>query len=105
MLKADWMLQSPEEIIDSTLLSFNLFPNPASDRLYLYIFRPDNIKNELVTLKFLDLTGRIQRVEEHRITGQQYVLEVKDISQLPTGLYIIEITLSDRVHSLLFSKG
>lgn len=104
MVKAEWMLRSPDEIDNNTLISFTLFPNPASDYFYLMIYRPEDTTNELLTLNFYDLSGRLQRKENHLITGQQYALDIRDIAELTTGLYILEISLSGRKHTILFSK-
>jgi subtilisin family serine protease len=104
MIKADWMLRSPEEIGTNPMISFTIFPNPANEYFYLQIYRPEQTDNEWVTLSFYDLFGNLIRQERHQITGEQFVLGFSDISSLSTGLYILEITCSGRNHTMLFSK-
>ena len=104
MLTADWMLKPLEEITNNTLTSFTLFPNPANDYFYLQVYRPEENRNETITLNFIDLSGRLQRQEIRQITGHQFVLEIRNIDNLLTGLYILEIELSGHRHELLFSK-
>lgn len=104
MIKADWMLQSAEEMKDSTVTSFTLFPNPASGYFYLQIYRPEETDEEVIILNFYDLLGNLYRQEMRQITGEQFMIDVRDISGLATGLYLLEIQLSGRRHTLLFSK-
>jgi len=104
MVKADWLLRSPEEFEDDSFISFTLFPNPVTDYFYLQVFRPEETSNEEVTLNIYDLLGRLQRQDILQITGQQFMSDVRDISNLATGIYILEIRLSGRIYSLLFSK-
>ncbi len=104
MLTADWMLKPLEEITNNTITSFMLFPNPATDYFYLQVYRPEETSNETITLNFIDLSGRLHRQETRQITGHQFVLEIRNIDNLLTGLYILEIELSGHRHELLFSK-
>jgi len=104
MIKADWLLRSPAEFEDDSFISFTLFPNPAADYFYLRVFRPEETNNEEVTLNIYDLLGRLQRQDILQISGQQFMLDIRDISNLATGIYILEIRLSGRIYNLLFSK-
>lgn len=70
-----------------------LWPNPASDhyRLSLSLSEPAEIQTELV-----DITGRIVKGSTHDLTsGLQFLYS--DISDLPGGLYILNIRSEGQV--------
>ena len=65
-------------------LPFTLYPNPVSDALRLS-FTEDN---EAESLTLLDLTGRV-------VATQHNNLEHLDMSALPSGVYMLRVTMKD----------
>ncbi len=70
----------PEETKES---SFKVFPNPASEKLYIRFHGWDGEKE----IKILDITGRT--VMQFRSADQMTEI---DISKLPKGVYLIHAT-------------
>jgi hypothetical protein len=68
--------------IGSDKISFELFPNPASDIVKLSFAE----QNSVVRLKVYSLTGR--QIMEETISKNQFVI---DISKLMPGIYLIEV--------------
>ena len=69
----------PEEMRESTL---KVFPNPASDKLYIRFHGWDGEKE----IKILDITGR----SVYLLKSAEENLEI-DISTLPKGIYLIHV--------------
>jgi hypothetical protein len=78
LLRPPEMLRQLKDVLPAPLL---LYPNPASDRLYL-----DALPDAPVTLTFLDTRGRQVAVRQIS-AGSDYT----DISQLPSGLYLVRM--------------
>lgn len=68
------------------MLSINVFPNPASDRIHVRCGRPDC--EETITVRITDLTGRTVLTQRETATGI-------DVAQMSRGTYILEATMSD----------
>lgn len=65
--------------------SLQLYPNPASDKLYLIIEENTDIRNIMI----LDMQGRmVKRIHDPAPAG---IIDV-DIHDLPAGIYIIKVT-------------
>ncbi|HUP79794.1 MAG TPA: T9SS type A sorting domain-containing protein, partial [Pirellula sp.] len=70
---------------------FNIYPNPASDKLTV-----TNSFNYKSTLHIIDAIGRVVQSSTlepniHQATSTGSVQAVLDVSDLPNGLYTIEI--------------
>ncbi len=74
--------------ISNAFHEYNLFPNPARDKLYI----PQK-NNSIKTIKIINSIGQSQHAEYFQNTSHEYV-EV-DISLLSSGVYFIEM-LSDK---------
>lgn len=66
-------------------IEINLFPNPASDWLFLSVRGISGQTN----LRLLDLQGRI--ILEQRVETNGVLVQKMDVSQLPSGLYVISV--------------
>ena len=104
MLTANWLLQMPEDTGSESFITFSLFPNPATDYFYLGILRPDETDTEEVVMTIYDISSQVWKQKVFDITGSQYILEIEDISGLSTGVYILDILLSEHRYHLLLSK-
>lgn len=76
-----WPYPLSSDDIESTKTQINIFPNPASDVLYL-----DNNPNELNSFNYIvtDITG--QTIQEGIISDRKI-----NISNIPNGLYMLRI--------------
>ena len=70
-----------------------IYPNPVSDKLYVYYKNKD-----ILSIKITDITGRI--IKGNNITSGISVFEI-DLSNLTSGVYFIEI---DTENSKIISK-
>lgn len=66
---------------------FNIYPNPATDRLYVSIDLPNTDK---AVATIVDMTGRIWVEQECSPLDYSQILQL-DISPLPPGIYLISI--------------
>ena len=80
----------------SSQLIWHLFPNPASDHLTLKVF---GLFSDDTVWKITDIMGR-PYTSGHR-TGETTVI---DISQLPTGIYIMQMNDSGHQKHKRFTK-
>ena len=69
--------------ISETVTGFYLFPNPATDKL---ILQSGISGGEKLTLRLIDVTGRILISEDSFVTGTPL-----DISALPPGYYTLQL--------------
>ena len=67
--------------------AFNIYPNPATDRLYVSIDIPNTDK---AVATIVDMTGRIWVEQEYTLLDYSQILEL-DINHLPSGIYLISI--------------
>ena len=65
-----------------------VYPNPAREQLSLYFFLEESARAQLT---FTTLDGRIERVQALELHGGGQVLPVY-ISDLPSGMYILQVT-------------
>ncbi|MHC1705615.1 MAG: T9SS type A sorting domain-containing protein [Tenuifilaceae bacterium] len=69
-------------------VEFDFYPNPASTQVYLRL--ADNIKPE--TIRIVNLSGQV-------VMNKIYDNTSIDISNLPTGIYLFQITFHNQVSS------
>jgi CubicO group peptidase (beta-lactamase class C family) len=74
-----------EEQKNDNDISMEVYPNPASD--HINIILPE--KQDISTIEIIDLNGRIVRIIQ--LNSSQATL---DVSDLPSGMYIIQATAS-----------
>jgi hypothetical protein len=67
--------------------AFNIYPNPATDRLYVRIDIPNTDK---AVATIVDMTGRIWAQQDCPPLDYSQILEL-DINHLPPGIYLISI--------------
>ncbi|MEM9051803.1 MAG: T9SS type A sorting domain-containing protein [Bacteroidota bacterium] len=78
-------IESALNTITSSDLDFRVYPNPASELISLTF--PSRIEKEAVSIRLTDISGRIV-LSQSLLTEKQVV----DISTLPNGLYLIELS-------------
>ncbi|MEO6691137.1 MAG: T9SS type A sorting domain-containing protein, partial [Saprospiraceae bacterium] len=81
---------------NSLSTEFSLYPNPASDVLYLKLSKEDYANTEY---KIIDLFGRINSVSNLNESGSI------DISELSIGNYFLLIKQKERTRVLRFCKA
>ncbi len=84
----EWL--SAEEEVSAT--EFNIFPNPASDKIYLTMlseFSGD------VYVNIYDAVGRM--VYSKQKSAEQSVLEINDFGRLENGIYKVEVSNGEEV--------
>ncbi len=78
-----------------------LYPNPANDRLFLFI-PENNWKNESLSLEFYDAAGKqLKSIEIIKPTMEKHSL---DVSNLRPGFYILKLRQGGRIFSYRFFK-
>ncbi len=85
--------ENPGESIDELSSSFNLYPNPANDRLYI------ETKVEIKEVVIYDIYGRQQELSA--ISGQQTVI---DVTNLNSGVYFVKVVTNEGEVVKRFSK-
>ena len=101
---ADRYLKDIKAPPDNNIVSYNLFPNPVNEYLYLEILRPLDAANETALISYYNLLGTVVKEEEIEIIGAHCVLDFEDLGKLMTGLYFIKIEFPGGVHTLPFMK-
>ncbi|MEI6815970.1 MAG: ice-binding family protein [Bacteroidota bacterium] len=72
--------------VDHNLI--NVYPNPAKDRITVFL-----VSKEKVTIELEDVTGRVLKTMEYKDIAGEFVM---DISGLNTGVYCLKATFSDK---------
>ncbi|HAL64988.1 MAG: Uncharacterized protein XD81_0007 [Bacteroidetes bacterium 38_7] len=74
-----------EGINDNKNHNLNIFPNPASSSLHFYVE-----KSGVYNIYIKDLTGKtiISKPSEYFISGNDYILNIKDLSK---GIYLLQL--------------
>lgn len=93
-VKVDILLFENQEHQKSILL----YPNP--NKGYLQLTFPNSIDPELVSIEILDAKGaQIQQITKFPLKGNSIPIEA---SQLPNGLYFIQLTKQNHIQTLRF---
>ena len=82
-------------ISEANLLKFEMFPNPASDKVTIQL--PSG--TEKATVQFYDYLGRLALTK--KVTSAKNILEVNSLSK---GVYILKVVTEDKVGSQKFIK-
>ncbi|MFM7054913.1 MAG: T9SS type A sorting domain-containing protein, partial [Bacteroidota bacterium] len=77
---------TPSSISETSDIPWRVFPNPTGDKLSLEILASNWNPSTIIRYKLVDNAGR--RVAKGAFTGRQTEL---DLSDLPSGLYILEL--------------
>lgn len=76
----------------------NIFPNPASEKLYIDLKNA----NSNYSIDVIDITGRIQNSIRLQNSNSQYIVDIKE---LPKGMYICRIKAENKsLQSIKFIK-
>lgn len=79
---------TPTESSQAGGLSYNLYPNPAGEILYLEVRKPDEIQWSL-----LSVSGKV--IKHGNPTGHRTPI---DTSPLPRGIYFLKVQTAERVY-------
>jgi hypothetical protein len=80
--------------LNGTLNTLDIYPNPASDNLYLQL-NQKNLKQVRVDL--IDVKGQVLQNYKYPSTGDQFNVII-DISSVPKGIYILRIGSDNNVN-------
>ncbi len=80
--------------------SFNVFPNPISDKLNVNLSLKEN---QNVTLSLLDITGRV--LAEKKLFSVQNIIEIFDTNDLQKGIYFLQIRINGKIKAVELVKG
>jgi serine protease AprX len=86
------------------LVSFNVYPNPAKDHLYLEVYQNQPSIDKLVSITCFDISGRIVFNEKAELSGKGSFLQLRNFDHLSSGYYLLMIELSGQVYSYYFVK-
>jgi serine protease AprX len=84
--------------------SLSLYPNPATDILYLNIQQISESGRQDIQIKFYDLQGILWMTQNRTIENNGFILDLPDISGLIRGVYIVEINISTQSYFLPLIK-
>ncbi len=82
----------------ATNVNYNIYPNPCSDNINI-----DLGTNESVCIKITDALGK--KVFEQNYGSPSKVLNIKEVSALANGFYVMELVFPDHSVSQKFSKN
>lgn len=82
-------LGKTNEVIDSVLDRFKVYPNPTNTDLYI----EGNLPNEIKEAKVNILNSNGQRIKNEVFNGG---LKKIDVAELKSGVYIMELQFSDK---------
>ena len=78
------------EIVSASLEdAIELFPNPAYDKLFIQL--PHNNKNQIKAISIFNVFGELM-IKKLPTEGKNNADVIIDISELPAGIYIVELT-------------
>ena len=89
---------------ENNIITYNLFPNPAGEYIYLEIIQPLDAPDNSVLISFTDILGTIIKQEKRNLIGSHSILYFDDMHSLHTGLYHIKIEFPGGVHTIPFLK-
>ena len=76
----------------------NLFPNPATDQLFLV---HANLDNQPMQVLFTDMSGRV--VKQERMINNTHK-QILDVNTLTPGVYMITVMMNNQVQSFKLIK-
>lgn len=76
------LASAPVTIEKTNEITFNVYPNPTSDKLYVHFVGREGVKE----IRLFDMTGRTIFVK----TTTDRIYEI-DVSSYPTGIYLIDV--------------
>jgi hypothetical protein len=82
-----------DEAFDAS--SINIYPNPSSGKLHIDI---DGEENTEITIRVMDMIGQVQ-LEEKTVFSNGNSSRVFDLSNLASGMYIVNLTKGDQSYS------
>ena len=85
-------------IIDGKNISFQIFPNPARNILFVQV----NGENENATIQIIDATGK--KLKEQKVTLNGNTSLSFDIKNLPKGMYNLLLLKKNKTKFLKFIK-
>ena len=96
-----YMISGSSSADDLKVISaMEVFPNPTNDQLNL---RLNIAKGNNLTVKLKSVTGQLMLEEnKHATTGE--LNETFDVSQWPSGMYLITVQSGTSVQTLKFTK-
>lgn len=81
--------------------SFSLYPNPASDQLFLKL---PNLNSSYLEVSIHDLSGKLVQSERNTFNSAGNVIKVVNISALASGVYLCSIKSDNKISTLKFIK-
>lgn len=81
-----------------------LFPNPASEKLFVRIRNAHSMLSDEIMLNVYDLTGR-KVLRDQRSSLSDDLIEIVDVSLMPEGIYILVVETGPVSFSRKFIKG
>lgn len=85
-------------------ISVFVFPNPTDANLYLNVNRLGQKEEEIITIEVFDSSGRLFKSVDYRISGEDFVVNIGNYSEISTGLFYVKTYLSDQILIQKFSK-
>jgi len=67
-------------------IDFNLFPNPTTNSTTIVV---NDIRNENLTIKLMDVSGKQINVNIEQQNGNSYIL---DVNHLEAGIYFVTVS-------------
>jgi len=81
------------------LSNLKLWPNPSTDRLTIQYFTSVNT-TQAITI--LDITGKVI-IQEQYISGVGEITKSIDVTNLPSGVYLLRLTAADHIETKRFA--
>ncbi|MGC8802543.1 MAG: GDSL-type esterase/lipase family protein [Bacteroidales bacterium] len=86
-------VRTPLAVATPNEKGLKLYPNPASDRLYINFKTTDN---QTIKVSIFSLDGKLQQQTIHPIGVNQHTLSL-DVSRLAAGVYLCKVITNDRI--------
>ena len=92
----------PENLAD--MFEVAIYPNPASDLLFVRIVQQRGVPPDEVLLRICDLTGR-EILQQSKTPGTTDLIERIDISAMPEGIYLLVVETGSVTRTGKFIKS
>jgi len=103
-LEVDYIRVYQESPTSSTVAipenTHTYYPNPVDDELNIVL---EDITDRQVSVKIYSTDGQVVRANTYNI--QNSMISLKDLSQLPTGMYIVAYELNQKIHGFKMIKS